>query len=621
MADAIPKVQQHAIEQITSKTLSSTEYRYLLREAAEKGWTEVVREAIRLGEQRSNLLNRLLHEASKFGRDHEDTVQVLLSAGANPNTANVMRFCGTNSLPLLIKSGGDINDDGKPLLTAITERTKQDKALALIEAGAEVNVADHDGVTALMHAAARGRDKVYNAMVNAGADLYAVDHSGRSLARQIAESLAGGSFFSSESDRKRATKIARELQRMLPTQPEDQILLAIAIGDSKELAKMIDSGLDPNTMIVDGLGLTGFTFDDVVEKCKEYPSFIDAMKAEDLIPTKQEKDEEMGGMTLLMWATATQQADCIRVLLENGADPSLKNQGGISALTLAETRVKYHAITQLLRSGIKSDSKIASTVASRFQMLGFSEPEVEKELFTFQEQFDCKKSEFPSEKRGILIDRHWEIARLEYVLDLAHPCQRSLVSIIEVADELFFGDHFNKPFRDSQAKMPHTAIWKGAIRNWLECFPIALAASSVMGKWDRVDKLLTYPDESCERGDKSPKWNPEWYEWPLWMHLGSLARQEPPRPSWPDEMKQQSTRRSKAVLAAYQSITAGNAKPTQKAIDRIVQAHIVMLKNWSKAVTPSRSVSAEATYFFHLAHRSELDVQFQDSWQPYVMKL
>jgi len=619
MTAKIPKVQQKAIEEIQSKSLSSSDYRLLLHEAAEKGWAAVLDVAVLIGESRLVLLNRLLHSASMFSRDHPEAVRVLLKAGADPNAVNVMEFCGTETLPLLIKAGGDFDGEGKPLLISITERTKQDKALALIEVGADVNVADTDGVTALMHAAARGRNKVYDALVKAGADLYAVDHSGRSLARQIAESLSGGSHYSTPTDRKNATRIARQLQKMLPAQPEDQILLAIVLGDAKELKKMIDKGLDPETLITDGLGLTGFNLDDLMKRVKEYDNLIEALKAEDLIPTKQEQDAEMGGITLLMWATATEQPECIRVLLESGADPNFKNPGGISALTIAEKRVRYGTITQLLRSGINQGTKKKAGSLPRLQMLGLSEAEIDKQLYSAQEQFDYRKHDFPKENIGILIDRHWDITCLQFLLDEPKTCRKSLTSILKVADELFFGPHFKKPFRDSKAALPHTKQWKGAIDDWVECLAISLAASSATGKWQIVEKLLTYADEMCYRGEKSPRYNPEWYEWPLWLHIGALARQEKPKPTWLEEMKTKSTRRSKAVLSTYNAIVDQKAKAAQKAINRIIQAHIAEHKKWSKAVRPDRCISPEATYFYHQARKDSLDIDFQEDWQPYVL--
>lgn len=656
MPPSIPKVQQKAIEQITSGSLSSTDYRYLMHEAAEKGWAHVVQVAIERGEDRTKLLQTMLHEASKFGRDHAETVRVILSAGADPNGKNVLEYCGVDSLAVLVDAGGDVDvRGGSPLLKAITERTKQDKALALIAAGANVNAADGDGVTAVMHAAAMGRNKVYDAMVKAGADLYAVDKTGRSLARQIAESLAGGSFYSSESDRKKATRIARELRKMLPAQPEDQILLAIVTGDTKELGRLLDGGLDANTMLAGGLGLTGFTFQDAVEKLKQSSNIMEALQTEDFIPTKQQRDDEMGGMTLLMWATATQQTDCIRVLLDHGADPQLKNDGGLDALTIAEKRVKYHAITQLLRGGITESGGEKSTTPSRCETLGLLQSEVEKELLRLQDWVagrdrprptkrkkppamsaearlqqamevsvggaGRRERETPPENRGHLVEQRWELAQLHYVLGEADSCQQQLQQLRTLAEELYFGAHFQQPYRDSKAPLPHTAQWKAATRHWGECFPMALAACGVLDEWDAADRLLTFPDENCERGDKSPKYNPEYYEWPLWMHLGALARDEPPKTKWLASMQKESTRQSKAMLVAYQALADAKPKPAEKAIDRIVQAHIAYQKKWSKGVFASRCVSPAATYFFHRARQQGLAIEFAESWDPYVMQL
>ena len=157
----IPKVQQRALKNLSDQSLGGRERRSLLHEAASKGWSAVLEEGVFLaGENRRILLNRLLLSACRWGADHDAAVSVLLKSGADPNAEGVMQYCGVESLPILMDAGGQINANGEesPLITAIVERTKQDKALALIDAGANPSVADDNGVTALMHAAALGRN-------------------------------------------------------------------------------------------------------------------------------------------------------------------------------------------------------------------------------------------------------------------------------------------------------------------------------------------------------------------------------------------------------------------------------------------------------------------------------
>ncbi|QDT69107.1 Ankyrin repeats (3 copies) [Planctomycetes bacterium MalM25] len=623
MGNEITKAEQQAVAKISKGDLSDDEYRPLLHQAAERGWTEVLREAVRRGEKQSGLITQLLHDASRFGRDHAETVGFLLSVGANPSGRRVMEQCGVESLPLLIAAGGDLDRrNGKPLLVAITERTKEDKALALIAAGANPNAADKDGITVVMHAAALGRSKVYDALVQAGADLYAVDKTGRSLARQLAESLAGGgSHASRDSDRKRAMRIARELQRMLPAQPEDQVLLAIAIGDKKELARMLDNGLDPNTMISDGIGLLAFTLEDAIDQLKEHGNLFESTQALKPFPTRERLDAEAGGMTLLMWAALTQQADCLRLLLDRGADPKLKNKAGMDAAALAKKHGVLHGVIQLLHGGGDGSAEGATPQASRCHALGLSRTEVQKELSDRQDRLGDWRHEI-QKLGGTSIDSLWRIASYQHLLHLSGPERQTLEAILTVAGEWFLEPN---PQHDSAEEPISSAAiastWKQDAGEWLEPFAMTLATGGSLGRWDYVDKLLACPEPSCERGERSPTYNAAWYEWPLWIHMGAIARGEATDHEWLHGMKQNATRRSKAVLAAYLAITEGNLKQSQKAIDRIVRAHLAMEKQSAKAVSAYSCVSPEATFFYHFARRASLDIECQEAWQPHLLQL
>ena len=612
MSEVPSKVQLRAIEEIRNPSLSNYFFRDALREAAEKGWTHVLKEGFRLRNVTQVSRDRLLLVATRLGRDNVDAVDFLLSAGANPNTSGVLATCAASLLPLMIRYGGDLElpGDDNPLLASIITRTKQDKSLTLIELGANVNVADVQGVTALMHAAALGRNRTFDALIEAGADLYAVDKTGRTVARHVAESFTGGTHQSTESDLKNATRIARQLQKMLPAQPEDQILLAIALGEADKLKTMIDSGLDPNTLIADSMGLVGLSKDDLIQRLSEHGGFVQAIVNNVAFPSTQQRDEEMGGMTLLMWATAMRQIDCMRVLLDNGADANLANKGGVSALSIAQSRNNTLVTSMLAGIDEKRNAQTKGELQHCHQ-LGFSESEIANILSDCSLRIEENRDKFRGRGSCYLIEMYWEVVCLNHLLGRTKDCRKSLFSILELADEFFFGPHF----QDSESEVRQL---KARIE-WIPSFVSALAAASSLGEQEKLERFATYPTKGCYRGDKSPTFGLEWYEWPLWRHIGSLARGEEPDPKWLNGMKKDSTRKSKAMLAAFEAIDSGKSKQVQKAVDRIVQAEIAwQKKNWD-GIQPYRCVSAEATFFFCDARSKSLNVEFLDTWQPHLL--
>ncbi|MDX2074033.1 MAG: ankyrin repeat domain-containing protein [Alphaproteobacteria bacterium] len=103
----------------------------------------------------------------RVGLGRGDDVKLLLKQGANPNSAN---------------------DQGLPLLFTAAAR-KDAEAInvvqALLESGADVNVKDKDGQTALYYAARVGNAGVVNYLLKNKIDYYSLDNNG-DIARTIA---------------------------------------------------------------------------------------------------------------------------------------------------------------------------------------------------------------------------------------------------------------------------------------------------------------------------------------------------------------------------------------------------------------------------------------------------
>lgn len=348
-------VERKTIKKIEADAFNSKQLEQLLCEAASKGWDGVVSALLARGvDPNCSSENRgALFSAALLGRDHTQVVDLLLKAGADPKRdPDVVPECGVNSLPLLLAAGGSLDGHPggrNPLLVAIVVRTKQDKALALIAAGANPNVADAEGTTALMHAAMNGRDQVFDALLDAGADYYVVDRTGRSALRYALEVICSATA-ATESEKRIAKRIVASIREKAPVQPEDEVLLDIVLGDEKSLTARLKSGLEANTFIAGSIGLLGVSSDSIRSQAEK--EGIEAVTNFLSNNSPSAADSIAGGSTLLMWAVAAQQAKCVAALLACGAKPTLANQEGVSAVTLLDTVGSSERIRTLIHKAM-----------------------------------------------------------------------------------------------------------------------------------------------------------------------------------------------------------------------------------------------------------------------------
>lgn len=350
-------IEKKLIARVRSGAYSSRELAELICEASAKGWLAVVRELVDLGVDPNGRRHGLsaLTLASQMGRDHLEVLQLLLNAGADPHDPDAIVKCGVQSLPILLAAGAEIdgeNGGDSPLLVAIVQRTKQDKALALIESGANPNIADKAGKTALMYAAAKGRDRVFDALLNAGADLYSVDVTGRTALRYALETLCSATA-ATDMVKRAAKRIVGKIRDELPAQPEDVVLLDIVLGEHVSLSYRLKQGLDANLTISGSIGFLGISLDTVCEKLEELggtASVLDVLS----IVSPSSADSIAGGSTLLMWAVASRQHKCIETLLAYGADPERMNADGVSAFTLSNSPGFDSQTRKLIRDAMES---------------------------------------------------------------------------------------------------------------------------------------------------------------------------------------------------------------------------------------------------------------------------
>ncbi len=104
-------------------------------------------------------------------------------AFSEKNFANGIIHGDIKAVRLFLSAGmsPDEKNDGLPPLLEASRRGHSEVALALIEAGADVNARDAYGVTAMMFAAICGSTEVIDRLIDAGADVNAQDLDGRSV--------------------------------------------------------------------------------------------------------------------------------------------------------------------------------------------------------------------------------------------------------------------------------------------------------------------------------------------------------------------------------------------------------------------------------------------------------
>src|SRR6185503_551080 len=212
----------------------------------------------------------------------------------------------TLAINAFIDGGININaqnkaDDGRTALIAAAARGDLEVVNVLVQRGADVNVKDDKGYTALLHALAARYDQVSDVLVK------------QPNLDPNARGLNGATALSSYVWREQRDAVAKLLERGADVNAQDND------GD----APLHGAAQSGNVEIIDLLLARGAKVD---------------------LKNKQ-------GGTPLMWAAVFGHEDAARRLLERGADPSLKDNEGMTARDWAikNKREKLVALLQRAR--------------------------------------------------------------------------------------------------------------------------------------------------------------------------------------------------------------------------------------------------------------------------------
>lgn len=344
--------------------------------------------------------------------EHLDSLKLLLDCGANVNANEggrgdtVLMWSNTKAIAeLLLARGADVklrNGRGETALMVSLWRRRYDVADLFLSRGLNVNDTDSSGQTALMKAARDGRMRALCFLLERKADPSLTDKQGNtalSLAvkhkRGQAVKLLNGTISlrdqqaindlleSLNADSKDPAHRLRtwidggKLDPAMCVDDGDPLLYALVNWDMKESVKLLlDAGADPNTrddwrndpLLVAARNVEMATLllehgadlnarngvgENVLSAILYY---YDREAVADFLLSKglNIDDGAENGDTALMRAVQYGNAGAVRYLLSKGADRSVKNKAGLTALDLAR-QAKGNRHNELIIKLLESD--------------------------------------------------------------------------------------------------------------------------------------------------------------------------------------------------------------------------------------------------------------------------
>jgi ankyrin repeat protein len=275
-------------------------------------------------------------EASPDQRVTRERLEAWLAEGADVQAelANAVLAADEERIRFLVEKGADINKPDAQGYGALQSaaRNRSDKIIPLlVSLKADVNGRDKDGFTALIHAAQRNHVPSIRVLVANGADIEASVDGGfgpLSLAIEDGKLLAAKALIELGANVNAAAGTDRVTPIMVTASQ-------LAVG---EAAKEIERR-------------QGLRSTDIATALIERGANVNAVNAQ--------------GVSALMIAAARGNIPMIGLLLEAGADPSLKSKAGKTAIDVARENLNEDAV--------KSITLFEATISERSQPRGGKE--------------------------------------------------------------------------------------------------------------------------------------------------------------------------------------------------------------------------------------------------------
>lgn len=271
---------------------------------------------------------------------NRDMINVLLSAGANPNGANTrgetpLMYLRDNVTPEVVRdllsAGADVNvrdEVGSTALMNLSAAAGFEVIKQLLDAGGKIDIKDKDGNTLLMRAAQNEDPQFLRYLIKGGLSVNAQNVDGQTPLMMAAR-----------SGKAEGLKILLDAGAGLNLQTRDlNIALMLSLGneDPGLATILLQAGADPNAKEIEGKTALMLAAE------HSHPENVKALI--DAGAELNAKDDD--GWTALMHAD---QVEVVRVLVNAGADTSIKSKDGETVLGMAR-RYEQTEVVKFLES-------------------------------------------------------------------------------------------------------------------------------------------------------------------------------------------------------------------------------------------------------------------------------